>query len=68
VAEVFGADLTDPLVVLVLVIYQRGPRGDGSHFVSLDKAIATMRATGRDMHDKYKETSRGGLAATVIEC
>src|SRR6476659_6676179 len=43
-------------------------RGDGSHFVSLDKAIATMRATGRDMLDKYKETSRGGLAVNVIEC
>jgi iron-sulfur-dependent L-serine dehydratase single chain form len=43
-------------------------RGDGSHFVSLDKAIATMRATGRDMNDKYKETSRGGLAVNVIEC
>jgi len=43
-------------------------RGDGSHFVSLDKAIATMRATGADMHDKYKETSRGGLAVNVIEC
>ena len=43
-------------------------RGDGRHFVSLDKAIATMRATGRDMHDKYKETSRGGLAVNVIEC
>ncbi len=42
--------------------------GDGSHFVSLDKAIATMRATGRDMLDKYKETSRGGLAVNVIEC
>ncbi|GGM85185.1 L-serine dehydratase [Thermopolyspora flexuosa] len=43
-------------------------RGDGHHFVSLDKAIATMRATGRDMLDKYKETSRGGLAVNVIEC
>jgi L-serine dehydratase len=43
-------------------------RGDGRHFVSLDKAIDTMRATGRDMHDKYKETSRGGLAVNVIEC
>jgi L-serine dehydratase len=43
-------------------------RGDGSHFVSLDKAITTMRATGRDMLDKYKETSRGGLAVNVIEC
>jgi len=43
-------------------------RGDGRHFVSLDKAIRTMRATGLDMHDKYKETSRGGLAVNVIEC
>jgi L-serine dehydratase len=43
-------------------------RGDGRHFVSLDKAIRTMRATGRDMHHKYKETSRGGLAVNVIEC
>ena len=43
-------------------------RGDGSHFVSLDKAINTMRITGHDMLDKYKETSRGGLAVNVIEC
>ena len=43
-------------------------RGDGRHFVSLDKAIRTMRATGLDMHKKYKETSRGGLAVNVIEC
>ncbi|MFY9935076.1 MAG: L-serine ammonia-lyase [Streptosporangiaceae bacterium] len=43
-------------------------RGDGRHFVSLDAAISTMRATGRDMLDKYKETSRGGLAVNVIEC
>jgi L-serine dehydratase len=43
-------------------------RGDGEHFVSLDKAIKTMRDTGADMKDKYKETSRGGLAVNVIEC
>jgi L-serine dehydratase len=43
-------------------------RGDGRHFVSLDKAIRTMRITGADMKDKYKETSRGGLAVNVIEC
>jgi L-serine dehydratase len=43
-------------------------RGDGSHTVSLDKVIAAMRETGRDMLDKYKETSRGGLAVNVIEC
>jgi L-serine dehydratase len=43
-------------------------RGDGRHFVSLDKVIKTMRETGADMKDKYKETSRGGLAVNVIEC
>ncbi|MBW8483760.1 L-serine ammonia-lyase [Actinomadura parmotrematis] len=43
-------------------------RGDGRHFVTLDRAIKTMRDTGRDMLDKYKETSRGGLAVNVIEC
>jgi L-serine dehydratase len=43
-------------------------RGDGRHFVSLDKAIKTMRITGHDMLDKYKETSRGGLAVNVVEC
>ncbi len=42
-------------------------RGDGKHFVSLDKVIKTMKDTGRDMQDKYKETSRGGLATNVIE-
>jgi L-serine dehydratase len=43
-------------------------RGDGSHYVSLDKAIKTMRETGADMKDKYKETARGGLALNVVEC
>jgi L-serine dehydratase len=43
-------------------------RGDGRHHVSLDKAIKTMRETGADMKDKYKETARGGLAVNVIEC
>jgi L-serine dehydratase len=43
-------------------------RGDGRHYVSLDKVIKTMRDTGADMHEKYKETSRGGLAVNVIEC
>ena len=43
-------------------------RGDGSHYVSLDKAIRTMRDTGRDMKAKYKETARGGLAVNVVEC
>ena len=43
-------------------------RGDGTHYVSLDKAIRTMRDTGRDMKAKYKETARGGLAVNVVEC
>jgi len=42
-------------------------RGDGTHFVSLDKVIKTMRDTGADMKDKYKETARGGLALHVLE-
>jgi L-serine dehydratase len=42
--------------------------GDGSHKVSLDGVIKTMRETGADMKTKYKETSRGGLATNVIEC
>ncbi len=42
--------------------------GDGTHIVSLDQVIRTMRDTGRDMKKKYKETSRGGLAVNVIEC
>jgi L-serine dehydratase len=43
-------------------------RGDGSHKVSLDQVIATMRQTGHDMSTSYKETSRGGLAVNVPEC
>ncbi|MGY4155621.1 L-serine dehydratase [Bradyrhizobium sp. USDA 4461] len=42
--------------------------GDGTHKVSLDHVIETMRQTGADMHDKYRETSRGGLAVNVPEC
>jgi L-serine dehydratase len=42
--------------------------GDGTHIVSLDQVIETMRQTGADMHDKYRETSRGGLAVNVPEC
>lgn len=43
-------------------------RGDGDHYVSLDKVIRTMRQTGADMKTKYKETARGGLAVNIIEC
>jgi len=43
-------------------------RGDGTHKVSLDKVIRTMRETGADMKTKYKETARGGLAVNVVEC
>ena len=41
-------------------------RGSGEHVVSLDKVIRTMRDTGRDMQEEYKETSRGGLATHVV--
>ncbi|MGV8883619.1 MAG: L-serine ammonia-lyase [Rhodoglobus sp.] len=43
-------------------------RGDGSHYVSLDMVVETMRQTGIDMSTKYKETSEGGLAVNVVEC
>ena len=43
-------------------------KGDGKHFVPLDAAIETMRQTGNDMNEKYKETSLGGLAVNVVEC
>ncbi|MDX5358948.1 MAG: L-serine ammonia-lyase [Rhodobacterales bacterium] len=43
-------------------------RGDGQHLVSLDACIETMRQTGRDMNEKYKETSLGGLAVNVPNC
>jgi L-serine dehydratase len=43
-------------------------RGDGTHHVSLDKVIKTMRDTGADMMTKYKETARGGLAVNIVEC
>ena len=43
-------------------------RGDGTHYVSLDTVVETMRQTGIDMSTKYKETSEGGLAVNVIEC
>jgi len=43
-------------------------KGDGTHFVPLDAAVETMRQTGRDMDERYKETSLGGLAVNVVEC
>ena len=42
--------------------------GNGEHRVSLDQVICTMRQTGADMQDKYKETSRGGLAVNIVAC
>jgi L-serine dehydratase len=42
--------------------------GEGTHYVSLDEVIVTMRETGRDMSSKYKETSMGGLAVNVVAC
>ena len=43
-------------------------RGDGTHFVPLDACIETMRQTGHDMSEKYKETSLGGLAVNIPNC
>ena len=43
-------------------------RGDGTHFVSLDSCVETMRQTGIDMSEKYKETSQGGLAVNAVAC
>ncbi|GLK85557.1 L-serine dehydratase [Ancylobacter defluvii] len=43
-------------------------KGDGTHFVPLDVAVETMRQTGMDMSEKYKETSLGGLAVNFVEC
>ena len=42
--------------------------GDGIHAVSLDRAVETMRQTGLDMQDKYKETAKGGLAVNMVNC
>ena len=42
--------------------------GDGRHLVSLDTTIETMRQTGADMSERYKETSQAGLAVNVVEC
>lgn len=47
---------------------QMALRGDGAHFISLDKVIKTMWETGKDMQSKYKETSMGGLAVNATEC
>ncbi|MFY0409734.1 L-serine ammonia-lyase, partial [Solicola sp. PLA-1-18] len=54
--------------VKAIVAARMAAHGDGEHHVSLDKAITTMRQTGADMKDKYKETARGGLALNVVEC
>ncbi|MBW8637075.1 L-serine ammonia-lyase [Hoeflea sp. WL0058] len=43
-------------------------KGDGQHFVPLDACVETMRQTGIDMNERYKETSEGGLAVNVVEC
>ncbi len=43
-------------------------KGDGKHFVPLDACVETMRQTGMDMNERYKETSEGGLAVNVVEC
>ena len=54
--------------VMAIAASRTALMGDGSHKVTLDEVITTMRETGADMKDKYKETARGGLAVNVIEC
>ena len=54
--------------VKAITAAQLSLRGDGTHRVSLDQVIATMRQTGKDMKSIYKETSLGGLAVNVPEC
>ncbi|WP_370333579.1 L-serine ammonia-lyase [Mycolicibacterium hippocampi] len=54
--------------VKAIVAARMALAGDGTHHVSLDTAIKTMRETGADMAEKYKETSLGGLALNVVEC
>ena len=69
--DVHGEAAARGLLVLVLHVRAGLPHGLDrlvQHHVSLDKAIKTMRETGADMKDKYKETARGGLAVNVIEC
>ena len=53
------------LSVKAIIAARMAVRGDGRHHVPLDK---TMRETGADMKDKYKETARGGLALNIVEC
>lgn len=67
--QVHGVDARGKVVIRkALKRAQMALRGDGQHFISLDRVIRTMRDTGADMHDKYKETSRGGLAVSAVEC
>ena len=54
--------------VMAVTAARMALRGDGRHYVSLDKVIKTMKETGSDMKAKYKETARGGLAVNVVEC
>ncbi len=54
--------------VKAIVAARMALRGNGRHYVSLDQVIRTMLETGRDMPSKYKETSRGGLAVTFVQC
>ena len=56
------------LVVKAINAARMALRGNGKHYVSLDKVIKTMMQTGADMKTKYKETSLGGLAINVVDC
>ena len=66
-AESYYATLLHELIKAVNAAYLAMAR-DGTHHVSLDQVVETMRQTGLDMLDKYRETSRGGVAVNVPEC
>ena len=67
VRERFGSSLLQARLRADTTSARMALRGDGEHYVSLDQVIKTMRDTGRDMQDKYKETATGGLAINVLE-
>ena len=67
-ALAFGAVFDGLGAVKAVAAASLALRGDGAHLVPLDACIETMRQTGRDMSERYKETSQGGLAVNVPDC
>ncbi len=68
VAGLASAALSDALGAVKAVTRFIAVKGERTHFVPLDACIETMRQTGMDMNERYKETSLGGLAVNVVEC